>query len=572
MTITPTPGLLLALILAAQPLCAADLLVDNVNGYTLDGTGKLQRFEALLIDKGKVVASGSRATMRQAAGDAKVIDGMGRTLLPGLIDAHGHVMGLGATSVQADLVGTPTLDAAQARLKSYMADHKDGWILGRGWNQVTWKLGRFPTASELDAVVGDRPAWMERIDGHAAWASSAAMKRAGITRNTKDPAGGRIERDAEGNPTGIFVDGAMDLIARRIPSPTAAQNSAALTAALEQMASVGLTGVDDAGIDLSTFKLYRRFADEGKLTARIYAMIGGTGADFDAISKGGPLVGYGDDFLTVRSVKLYADGALGSRGAAMLAPYSDDPKNSGLLFNTPDALTAMIDKALGKGYQVGVHAIGDKGNRETLDSFAAAYKKHDGRALRNRVEHAQVVSLDDIPRFVELGLIASMQPTHATSDMNMAEDRVGPERIKGAYAWQRFLKQGTRVAAGSDFPVESANPFFGLHAAVTRQDHEGHPPGGWYPDQAMSVIEALRAFTLDAAYAAHQEKTLGTLEPGKWADFILIDQDIFTVDPARIWSTRVLGTWVGGRSIYEQAPAKVAAMDARDARSELAQD
>ena len=274
----------------------------------------------------------------------------------------------------------------------------------------------------------------------------------------------------------------------------------------------------------------------------------------------------------MRSVKLYADGALGSRGAAMLAPYSDDPKNSGLLFNTPDALTAMIDKALGKGYQVGVHAIGDKGNRETLDSFAAAYKKHDGRALRNRVEHAQVVSLDDIPRFVELGLIASMQPTHATSDMNMAEDRVGPERIKGAYAWQRFLKQGTRVAAGSDFPVESANPFFGLHAAVTRQDHEGHPPGGWYPDQAMSVTEALRAFTLDAAYAAHQEKTLGTLEPGKWADFILIDQDIFTVDPARIWSTRVLGTWVGGRSIYEQAPAKVAAMDARDARSELAQD
>ncbi len=542
-----------SLIFATQPLFAADLLIDNVNGYTLDTAGKLQHFQALLVDDGKVVATGKHADMLKRAGDAKVVDGKGHTLLPGLIDAHGHVMGLGAMALQADLTGTTSLDAALAKIKSFAASHRDDpWILGRGWNQVTWTLGRFPTAKELDAVSGDRPAWMERVDGHAAWANSAALKLAGITKETKDPVGGRIERDVEGNPTGVFVDAAMELVGSKVPPPTDAQLNTALTSALETMASVGLTGVGDAGIDLATFKRYQRFADEGKLSARINAMIGGTGKDFDAISKGGPLVGYGHDFLSVRSVKLFADGALGSRGAAMLMPYSDDAKNSGLLFSKPDEMTAMISKAFAHGYQVCVHAIGDKGNREVLDSFAASYKKYpDSKALRNRIEHAQVVSVDDIPRFVDLNLIASMQPTHATSDMNMAEDRVGPERIKGAYAWRTFLKQGTRIAGGSDFPVESPNPFYGLYSAVTRQDHEGHPPGGWYPKQAMTMTEALRAFTLDAAYAAHQEDTLGTLEPGKWADFILIDRDIFKVDPSKVWNTQVLQTWLAGKSVYQ---------------------
>ncbi|MEP6880674.1 MAG: amidohydrolase [Dokdonella sp.] len=557
MIATSRLALVCAIVLAAQPLFAADLVIDNVNGYTLDKAGKLQRFEALLVEDGKVLATGTHADIVKRAGDARVIDGKGRTLLPGLIDAHGHVMGLGVMSLQADLVGTTSLDAALANVKSFAASHKDDrWITGGGWNQVIWKLNRFPTAKELDSVVADRPAFLSRVDGHAAWANSAAIKLAGITKDTKDPVGGRIERDAEGNPNGVFVDGAMDLVASKIPPPTAAQLSAALKSALGQMASVGLTSVGDPGIDLATFNLYKRFADEGKLTTRIYAMIGGTGKDFDAISKDGPLIGYGHDFLTVRSVKLYADGALGSRGAAMLMPYSDDTKNSGLLFSPLDEMTAMISKALVHGYQVCVHAIGDKGNREVLDSFAAAYKKlPDAKALRNRIEHAQVVSVDDIPRFVDLDLIASMQPTHATSDMNMAEDRVGPDRIKGAYAWRTFLKQGTRIAGGSDFPVESPNPFFGLHAAVTRQDHEGHPPGGWFPKQAMTTTEALRAFTLDAAYAAHQEDTLGTLEPGKWADFILIDQDIFKVDPGKIWKTQVLQTWVAGKSVYQAKSA-----------------
>lgn len=544
--------MLLALLLAVTPgIRAADLLVTNVNGYTLDSHGKLQHFQALLVDHGKVVATGSTAALATHAKGAHVLDGHDRTLLPGLTDAHGHVLDLGYAHNQADLTGTTSLGAAQAKVKAYATAHPDAkWITGGGWNQVIWKLGRFPTAQELDAVVPDRPALLSRIDGHAVWVNSAAMKLAGISRETRDPSGGRIERDADGNPSGVFVDGATVLVESKVPAPTAKEQAAALDAAMAEMASVGLTSVDIPGIDLADYRLLRQYADEHKLTARMYAMIRNTGTDFDVISKDGPLLGYGDDFLTVRAVKLFADGALGSRGAAMLAPYSDDPGNRGLLFHQPDELTTMVGKALARGYQVCIHAIGDRANREVLDSFAAAYKLHGGESLRNRVEHAQIVSLQDIPRFVQLHLIASMQPTHATSDMNMAEARIGHERMQGAYAWRRFLQQGTVIAGGSDFPVESPNPFYGLYSAVTRQDHNGQPPGGWYPDQAMTLIEAFRAFTLDAAYAAHAETTQGTLEPGKWADFILIDRDIFKEPAQDLWKTRVLQTWVGGRQVY----------------------
>ncbi|HTH69576.1 MAG TPA: amidohydrolase [Rhodanobacter sp.] len=543
---------LLALLALAPAVQAADLLVDNVNGYTLDSHGKLQHFQALLVDQGKVVATGDSADLAKRADGAKVLDGHGKTMLPGLIDAHGHIMDLGYALNSVDLTGTTSLDEALARIKAYATAHPDAkWIVGNGWNQVIWKLGRFPTAKELDSVVADRPVWMSRVDGHAGWANTAAIRLSGATKATKDTREGRIDRDADGNPAGVFIDGAMDMVNSKMPAPTPQEAATALDSALAELASVGLTGVDDPGISLSTYKLYRQYADAHKLTTRIYALIHGTGDDFDAISKDGPLIGYGNDFLTVRAVKLYADGALGSRGAAMLKPYSDDPHNSGLLFHKPADLTAQISKALGKGYQVGIHAIGDAANREVLDAYAAAYKIHpEGIKLRNRVEHAQIVSLQDIPRFVPLHLIASMQPTHATSDMNMAEDRIGHQRIAGAYAWRRFLKQGTVVAGGSDFPVESPNPFFGLYSAVTREDHQGQPPGGWYPDQDMTLTEALRAFTLDAAYAGHSEKTLGTLEPGKWADFILIDHDVIKDPASKIWNTKVLQTWVGGKQVY----------------------
>lgn len=549
-----TLALLAALITPAAS--ATELLLRNVNGYTLDAAGKLQRFQALLVEDGKVLATGSNTELSARAPGARVVDGAGRTLLPGLIDAHGHVMELGVASTQVDLTGTKTLDEALRRVKAFAGAHAQaGWIRGRGWNQAIWKLGRFPTAQELDAVSSARPAWLERVDGHAGWANSAALKAAGIDRATKDPAGGRIERDAHGNPSGVLVDAAMDLMGKVVPAPNAQEAAAALDAALAAMARVGLTGVGDAGIDAQTFALYKKYADDHRLTARIYAMIGDTGADFDALSKDGPVTGYGGDFLSLRAVKLYADGALGSRGAALLAPYSDDPQNRGLLFHETDELTAMIAKALGKGYQVCIHAIGDRGNRTALDAFEAAYRQSGGDKLRNRIEHAQVVAPDDIPRFVPLKLIASMQPTHATSDMNMAQDRVGAERLKGAYAWRTFLAQGTVIAGGSDFPVESPNPFFGIHAAVTRQNHDNQPAGGWRADQKMTLLEALRAFTLDAAYAEHQETTLGTLEPGKWADFIVIDRDIFAIAPEKIWSTVVLETWVGGMRVYAARPA-----------------
>jgi predicted amidohydrolase YtcJ len=295
---------------------------------------------------------------------------------------------------------------------------------------------------------------------------------------------------------------------------------------------------------------FRDYADHGKLTARIYAMIGGTERDFDQLSKKGPLKSYADDMYALRAVKLYSDGALGSRGAAMLAPYSDETTSHGLLFHSDADLRAMMQKAMKKGYQVNIHAIGDAGNHQVLDGFQQLVPKTATAGLRHRIEHAQVVTVADIPRFREIGIIPSMQPTHATSDMNMAEQRVGAERIKGAYAWRTFLKQGSHIACGSDFPVESPNPFYGIHAAVTRQDEKSQPAAGWHADQAMTVREAFRCFTLDAAYAAHQENVVGSLEAGKWADFIVVDRDLFTIAPADIRKTAVLQTWVAGRQVY----------------------
>ena len=542
-------ALVLGLVVSVQAR-GAPTLMENVQGYTLVGD-RLLRFNGLVFELGKVVKTGDAEALHREFPNAKVIDGHGKTLLPGLIDAHGHVIDLGFENAQIKLYGTESLAAAQNRIGAYAKANPDrAWLLGGGWNQVIWKLGRFPLASELDVVVSDRPVVLSRVDGHAKWLNTQALRAAGITRDTRDPVGGRIERDAAGKPTGVLVDKAMELVDKTVPQPSDAERRTALKGALAHLNSVGLTAVGDAGDDSSDISLYRIAADEGWLTVRIYAMIRDTGADFAALSKNGPLIGYGNDRLTVRSVKLFADGALGSRGAALLAPYSDAPNQRGLKFMADADMERKIETALRAGYQVNVHAIGDAANRQVLDAFEAAYKAFGGRELRNRIEHAQVVAVFDIPRFKQLDLIASMQPTHATSDMNMAEDRIGKERIQGAYAWRTFLGQGTRIAGGSDFPVESDNPFFGLHAAVTRTDHENRPQGGWHREQAMTLLEAFRAFTLDAAYAEHQEKTIGSLEPGKWADFILIDRDLFKIAPAEIWKIKVEQTWVAGEQVY----------------------
>jgi predicted amidohydrolase YtcJ len=544
---------MLALALAAAA-AQATTIIDNANGYTLNAKGDVVQFASLAFDDaGRILAVGTPTDVGAKVPQATHVDMAGRTVLPGLIDAHGHVFGLGQMLTQLDLSATTSLPQALAAIGDYArANAKAAWVRGRGWNQENWKLGRFPTAQELDGVVADRPVWLERVDGHAGWANGRALALAGITDKTPDPVGGKIVRDAAGHATGVLVDAAQAMIGKVLPQPTEQEARTMLDRALATMASVGLTSAHDAGIGVGEDRLYRDYADHGKLTARIYAMIGGTGADFDQLAKNGPLNSYGHDMYALRAVKLYADGALGSRGAALLAPYTDDPHSHGLLFHSNAEIDAMIAKAMKQGYQVNVHAIGDAGNRQILDTFAKEIPLHHAQALRHRIEHAQVVTPADIPRFKSIGIIPSMQPTHATSDKNMAEQRIGPERMKGAYAWRTFLAQGSRIACGSDFPVEAPNPFFGIHAAVTRQDADGNPIAGWYPEQEMSLKEAFRCFTLDAAYAGHQENTLGSLERGKYADFIVVDRDLFKISPYDIHKTVVLETWVGGHRVYRK--------------------
>jgi predicted amidohydrolase YtcJ len=545
-----------AFVLAALALASAqaDTVIVNANGYTLNAKGDLVQFAALAFDdQGKIVAVGSAAEVTANAPAARQVDLKGKTVLPGLIDAHGHVFGLGQMLTQLDLSQTTSLQGALKAIGDYArVNPGQGWLRGRGWNQENWKLGRFPTALDVDAVVSDRPVWFERVDGHAGWANSRALAAAGITDKTPDPAGGKIMRDAAGHATGVLVDAAKELVEKVLPAQTEAEGRVVLDRALGEMARVGLTGAHDAGLGVAEDRLYRAYADQGKLTARIYGMIGGTDADFDALAKNGPLKTYGKDMYALRAVKLYSDGALGSRGAALIKPYSDEPHSHGLLFFKQGEMDAKMKKAMARGYQVNVHAIGDAGNHQILDIYQKELGATKSAAQRHRIEHAQVVAPADILRFKTLGIIPSMQPTHATSDKNMAESRVGPERIKGAYAWRSFLHQGSRIACGSDFPVEAPNPFFGIHAAVTRQDASGQPIAGWYPNQAMSLKEAFRCFTLDAAYAGHAESSLGSLEPGKWADFIVIDQDLFKVSPYDIYKTGVLQTWVAGKTVYQK--------------------
>ncbi|MEO1023772.1 MAG: amidohydrolase, partial [Bacteroidota bacterium] len=507
---------------------------ENANGYTFSGDSLIS-FSTLVIADGKVVEVGGKE-VGDAYPEAQSVDVGGKTMLPGLIDAHGHVMGLGFQELNVNLVGVTSLEETLEKVKAYAdANPELEWIEGRGWNQVLWDGGEFPTAGDLDQIVSDRPVWLARVDGHAAWGNSKAMQIAGISQDTPDPQGGKIMRDERGRATGIFVDAAENYIQSQIPAPTKEIRELALDRAMLQLSKMGITAVHDAGITVNDWELYTSFADKGALKARIYAMIGGAGTAFDSLSENGPIESYADDMLALRSVKLYSDGALGSRGAAMLQPYSDDPGNKGLLFVDQEEMNQMILKTSAKGYQTNVHAIGDAGNRQVLDAFEYAKNQLGDQALRHRIEHAQIVDIEDIPRFKDLDIIASMQPTHATSDLNMAEDRVGPHRIKGGYAWQTFLEQGTIVAAGSDFPVEHSNPFFGLYSAVTRMTQEGTPPEGWYPEEALSREQALKSFTVDAAYSGHQEKVLGSLESGKWADFILIDRDYFEVPVTELW-------------------------------------
>ncbi len=540
--------IILASLCLAAGIANADTVFSNANGYSSSDNGLIRFTTMVVADDGRIVATGDDSLAAEHAG-AEVVDLGGRTVLPGLIDAHAHVLGLGVLKSGLDLAGIPSVDAAVAAIAEYHRSRPQArWIQGRGWNQVLWPVKEFPTAADIDAVVSDRPVWLRRIDGHAGWANSKALEIAGIDNDTTDPIGGKIIRDDTGRATGVLIDRAMDLVEEHVPELTKAEIRASLRTAIAALTAEGVTGVHDAGISLGNAEVYLSMADNGELDMRIYAMTGGAGDVLDAIGK--PIRGYGNDHLDIASVKLYADGALGSRGAAMIEPYSDDDENRGLSFWTQSELDEQVEKANGMGFQVGIHAIGDLANRMALDAFARV-QGGEPSPLRNRIEHSQIIALDDIPRFAELGVIASMQATHATSDKNMAEDRVGPDRIQGGYAWQKLLQSGAVIANGSDFPVELSNPFHGLYASVTRQGRDGEPDGGWYAGESMSRLEALHSFTLAAAWAARQEEQLGSLEPGKWADFIVIDRDYFSVAADEIDDIVTLQTWVGGRKVHD---------------------
>jgi predicted amidohydrolase YtcJ len=523
--------------------------IGNVKGYTLNNNGELIRFSNMVFDGGKVVAIGGKELSQKFA-NATFIDGQNKVLLPGLIDAHGHVMGLGETLLQVDLRESKSaLDAAKM-VQAYAKTQQNlAWVTGRGWNQELWPGRAYPAANLLDEYINDRPVMLSRVDGHASWVNSKALEIAGITKDTLDPPGGKIIRDKQGNPTGILIDNAESLLLKHLPKTSEAMLTAQLNAAGKHLLSEGITSVHDAGIDVAVYEYYQKRVAENSLPVRIYPMIAATSARLNQLLEKGHVQDQ-YDWLSVRSVKVYGDGALGSRGAALLKPYSDAPDNSGLLVTREQDLKPLFDLVLSNGFQLNFHAIGDKANRLALDQFADTFKRIGGKSLRNRVEHAQVINVDDIPRFKTLNIIPAMQPTHATSDMNMAKDRVGADRLKGAYAWQTFLKQGSPVAFGSDFPVELSNPFFGLHAAVTRQNRNNAPNKGWIPSEAVTVKQAFRGFTLDAAFAAHQDHVIGGLTQGKWADFILLEQDIFSIPPEDIWKTQVLETWIAGEKRF----------------------
>ena len=527
-------------------------IMANINGYSFDNNRQLQQFQTLVFDNGRVVATGG-PTLGANYPEANLIDGKGLTLLPGITDAHGHVSSLGYALLQIDLRGATSARQVSSLISKYAKEKPFlNWIQGRGWNQVLWPGQQYPTAPILDELVSDRPVWLERIDGHAGWANSKALELAGISANTISPPGGEIIRDQNGNPTGILIDNAMALVNQIIPPPSDEEMAAALAVATSHLLSLGITSVHDAGVSGRENDYYRQLANSGNLDVRLYGMISSTDPELGRILSAGPS---NDplDLYSARSVKVYTDGALGSRGAALLEPYSDRASHSGLLLTSKEQLRAIFSLSIQAGFQVAIHAIGDKGNRIALDEVEHAYATIGGRKLRHRIEHSQVVALDDIPRFKSLDVIASMQPTHATSDMNMAEDRLGSDRLKGAYAWRSFLDQGSVLVSGSDFPIELANPFHGIHAAVTRQNQFDEPYGGWISKQAMTTEEAVRSFTIDAAWAAHQDKVLGGLTEGKWADFILLDQDLFAIPVNELWKTKVAETWLAGKLVYAKS-------------------
>ena len=543
-------GLSLPLPLSVAAAAELDTLVVNARVHTGDQKAPLADHFGWDAE-GRIQVVGSVGDPRRDLTARRVINAGGRHVVPGLIDAHGHVMNLGYALLRANLVDARDKAEVIERLREFEKTLPEGaWLLGRGWDQNDWPGKQFPTAADLDAAFPDRPVWLERVDGHAGWANSAALRA--VTRDLSgdwQPEGGRILREG-GRATGVFIDTAAALVDAVVPAPDDALRAEALSRSLQAAVAHGLTGVHDMGVSLADLRLMRSFADEGRLPLRIRAYADGDSGMLAALCAMGPYEHPGGR-LSMRGVKFYVDGALGSRGAALLEDYSDEPGHRGLLVTEPAAYAAAVAKARDCGIQPASHAIGDRGNRIVLDTYAAALGDRAGTDHRWRVEHAQVVAPSDIPRFATLKLIASMQPTHATSDMPWAEARVGAARLEGAYAWQRMRAAGVPLALGSDYPVESVDPRLGLYSAVTRSDLSGQPANGWLPDQKLTPEQALEGFTSGAAYASFDEAVVGKLALGHRADFVILDGDPLTVPAAQLPTLDVISTWVDGVVVFQ---------------------
>jgi predicted amidohydrolase YtcJ len=543
-----------ALIALASP-ASADTLLDNVDGVTLDANNAIDRFTGLVIaDDGRIKQVLRRGDKRPRADFA--IDGKGQFLMPGLIDSHAHVMSVGFAAMTLDLSETRSLPEALAKIDAYAKAHPDRpWILGRGWNQELWPDKRFPTAADLDAVVSDRPVWLGRVDGHAAWGNSKAIAQAGVTAATKDPAGGKIERVVPGGkPAGVFVDNAQDLVDKVIPAPRAEDRDFAFGLAQDIFFSRGVTAAADMGTTIEDWQAFRRAGDSGSLRMRVMGYAAGVD-NMTLIGGPGPTPWLYQDRLRLNGVKLYADGALGSRGASLKAPYSDAPGTKGLRVTDDTALKNMMSRAAMDNFQIAVHAIGDEADAamlDAIDELAVTYKGD----RRWRIEHAQIVDPADIPKFGKHGIVASMQPVHQTSDRLMAEKRLGPDRLKGAYAWKSIAATGAKLAFGSDAPVELADPFVGLAAAISRQGTDGEPAGGWQPQEKVTREEALAGYTVNAAYAGFAEGRFGRLVVGERADFLFVDRDPMLATARELAATQVLQVYVNGRLVWDARTAK----------------
>ena len=560
MTGTQTPArLLLAAGIVLSISCGtsleedADLVLRDGAFYTVSGEGATRG--SLAVRGGDIVYLGDDGGAERFVGpDTEVVELGGRAVTPGLIDAHSHLVSLGAALRQVDAVDTTSYDEVIERVVEAVERTEPGeWIFGRGWDQNDWADTAFPTHDALSAAVPDHPVWLRRIDGHAALLNAAAMELLGIDAAIADPSGGRFLRDDSGAPTGVLIDLAMDAVAVGLPDPGASELASRLELAIDHCLERGLTTVTELGVSQDEIDAYDALAARGGLEIRSALFLSNDGELLDAWFERGPRIDE-SGFLNVRGIKLYADGALGSRGAALVEPYSDDPGNRGLLLTNAEEVESVCARALDTGFQVGVHAIGDRGAQLVLDSLETCFGEPRPEA-RFRLEHAQVMRLEDIDRLAELGVIASMQPTHATSDMPWAEDRVGPERIEGAYAWRRMLDAGVELALGSDFPVERAAPLLGFYAGVARQDLEGRPEGGWRPQERLTRAEVLHGFTLGAARSLFLDDLVGSIEVGKRADLVVFERDIMEIPIAEVPDVPVDLTLIDGRIVYRRSEA-----------------